>query len=265
MARKLWQYSHGESDNRTSPVPSEVTCKITSMPKWCSRLYSILLACSLIVPALSYAQIVAQTIPEKIEWTWADRPEHPDPALPNVLLIGDSITRAYYGETSRLLQGHANCYLFATSASSGDPRLPIQISEVAAILPHPFAVIHFNNGMHGWSYTEQQYGGGLPQLVATVRKLSPSSTLIWASTTPIRKPTNAGATNARVDERNRLAIAVMQQRHIQVDNQNGLMLQHQDLHQDDVHFTAAGSALQAQQVAELILKALSNNQKPTSK
>src|SRR6266849_689738 len=39
----------------------------------------------------------AQTsIPEEIEWTWELRPAHPNSALPNVLLIGDSITRAYY-------------------------------------------------------------------------------------------------------------------------------------------------------------------------
>src|SRR5580693_7230219 len=96
----------------------------------------------------------AQSVPEKIEWTWADRPEHPDPSLPNVLLLGDSITRGYYPETSRLLAGHANCYLFATSASSGDPRLPTQIAAYSDIAPASFAVVHFNNGMHGWAYTE---------------------------------------------------------------------------------------------------------------
>jgi hypothetical protein len=223
------------------------------MQKRASLVCGVLIASLLVLPA----SIQAQTITEKIEWTWADRPEHPDPAIPNVLLVGDSITRAYYEETSRLLQGHANCYLFATSASSGDPRLLIQISELATIMPHQFAVIHFNNGMHGWKYTERQYGEGLPGFVTAVRKMSPSATLIWASTTPVRKPIDSGATNARVDERNRLASAVMQRQHIQVDDQHDLMLQHQDLHHDDVHFTAAGSAIQAQQVARLILRDLS--------
>ena len=205
--------------------------------------------------------VCAQSITEKVEWTWADRPEHPNPALPDILLIGDSITRAYYAETSRLLDGRANCYLFATSASSGDSRLPKQIADLATMMPSTFAVIHFNNGMHGWEYTEQQYAAGLPGVVAAVRKLSPSAALLWASTTPLRKPTTAGATNQRVDERNRLALAVMQQQHIQVDDQGGLMLQHQDLHQDDVHFTKEGSAVQAQQVAQSILQALSRSAK----
>lgn len=225
------------------------------------RKRSILLL--FLAPILLHTNAPAQThsITEKIKWTWADRPEHPDPKLPNVLLIGDSITRAYYPDTSRLLAGKANCYLFATSASSGDPRLLKQISDLADIMPANFAVIHFNNGMHGWDYTEQQYGQGLPAFVVSVRKLSPSATLIWANTTPVRKPTSAGATNERVHQRNQLALAVMKRGDLTIDDQEGLMLQHQDLHQDDVHFTPAGSAIQAEQVAKYILEALSKPQK----
>jgi hypothetical protein len=210
---------------------------------------------------LTGAPAQTHSITEKIEWTWADRPEHPDPKLPNVLLIGDSITRAYYPDTSRLLAGKANCYLFATSASSGDPRLLKQISGLVDIMPTNFSVIHFNNGMHGWGYTEQQYGQGLPAFVIAVRKVSPSAHLIWASTTPIRKPTAAGATNERVHQRNQLALAVMKRARIAIDDQEVLMLQHQDLHQDDVHFTPAGSAIQAQQAVQTILQALSQSQK----
>jgi hypothetical protein len=210
---------------------------------------------------LTQAPAQTHSITEKIEWTWADRPEHPDPKLPNVLLIGDSITRAYYPETSHLLAGKANCYLFATSASSGDPRLLQQVTGLVDIMPARFAVIHFNNGMHGWGYTDQQYGRGLPAFVIAVRKLSPSASLIWASTTPVRKPTSAGATNERVHQRNQLALTVMKRAHITIDDQEPLMLQHQDLHQDDVHFTPAGSTIQAQQAAQIILQALSQSQK----
>jgi hypothetical protein len=53
----------------------------------------------------------------------------------------------------------------------------------------------------------------------------------------------------------------MKRAHISIDDQEALMLQHQDLHQDDVHFTPAGSAIQAQQVAQTILQALSQSQK----
>jgi hypothetical protein len=60
---------------------------------------------------------------EEIEWTWEVRPAHVDSKLPNVLLVGDSITRNYYPEVERQLSHVANVYLMTTSASVGDPRL----------------------------------------------------------------------------------------------------------------------------------------------
>jgi len=68
------------------------------------------------------ARAQSGSLPESIEWTWEVRPEKPLPALPNVLLIGDSITRAYFPQVQKDLEGVANVYLMATSASIGDPR-----------------------------------------------------------------------------------------------------------------------------------------------
>jgi len=196
-------------------------------------------------------------ITEKIEWTWADRPEHPNGSLPNVLLLGDSITRAYYPETAKELDGVANVYLFATSCSSGDPRLAGQMRDYFAMAGVPFTVVHFNNGMHGWGYSEAQYSGGLLGFVVVLRRASPKASLIWATTTPVRKDaTGVGATNIRIDDRNRLAAVVMARERISIDDQHALMIDHQDLHSDDVHFTEKGSALQAHAVAASVRDAL---------
>ena len=73
------------------------------------------------------------SIPEEIEWTWEVRPPHPDPKLPNVLLLGDSLSRNYFPQVTRDLAGVANVYLMASSTSVGDPRLPHQIREFAAM------------------------------------------------------------------------------------------------------------------------------------
>jgi len=59
-------------------------------------------------------------ITEKIEWTWSDRPAAPAAGLPNVLLVGDSITRGYYPEVEKDLKGVANVYLFTSSTCSGE-------------------------------------------------------------------------------------------------------------------------------------------------
>ncbi len=219
------------------------------------RCLSVLLAiCCCGLSALGQARL---PITEKIEWTWTDRPETATAGLPNVLLVGDSITRGYYPEVPKELSGVANVYLFATSASSGDPRLPGQLQDYFSMIGVPFAAIHFNNGMHGWGYTEEQYAAGLPGMIDALRMGAPKSVLVWASTTPVlHDAAEGGATNARIDERNRLAAAAMSHNGIAIDDQHALMLKHQDLHSGDVHFTEQGSAMQAVEVAASLRKAL---------
>jgi hypothetical protein len=81
--------------------------------------------------------------------------------------------------------------------------------------------------------------------------------LVWATITPVLHDSTKGeSTNARIDERNRLATACMSSQGIRVDDQHALMLQHQSLHADDVHFNEEGSALQAVQVAASLRPAL---------
>jgi len=219
------------------------------------RRISLLVA--IVICALSAMAQTRLSITEKIEWTWTDRPDAPMPSLPNVLLVGDSITRGYFPAAAKELTGAANVYLFATSAASGDPRLPAQLRDYLAMMGLSFAVIHFNNGMHGWGYTEPQYAAGLAGMIAALRAAQPHAVLLWASTTPVLHDSAKGeSTNARIDERNRLAAAVMSREGIATDDQHALMLKHPELHNGDVHFTEAGSAFQAAQVAQSIRQAL---------
>lgn len=196
-------------------------------------------------------------ITEKVEWTWAEKPQSPNPALPNVLLLGDSITRGYYPVAAEKLAGQANCYLFATSASSGDPRLAGQLQAYFHMVAVRFTVIHFNNGMHGWGYTDAQYAEGLPGLLQDLRDDAPGAKLIWASTTPVQNDSETGgATNARIETRNAAAAKLMLANHIPIDDQYTLMTAHENLHNGDVHYTAAGSTIQAEQVVNSIDSAL---------
>lgn len=204
------------------------------------------------------ASLAAQSvsIPEEIEWTWEVRPAHADAKLPNVLLLGDSITRNYFPEVKKDLSGIANVYLMASSTCVSDPRLPHQIAEFAALEKVKFRVVHFNNGMHGWDYTEAQYKAAFPGFLRAVHKVAaPGGALIWATTTPVRADAT-GATNARVDARNEIADALVKAQGITIDDQHALMMKHQDLHQDPVHFNAAGSDLEGDQAAASIRRAL---------
>jgi lysophospholipase L1-like esterase len=193
---------------------------------------------------------------EEIEWTWEVRPAHADVKLPNVLLLGDSITRNYFPEVQRQLDGVANVYLMASSTSVGDPRLARQIEEFSSAEGVKFSVVHFNNGMHGWAYSEKEYRDAFPAFVAKIRAIAPKAALIWATSTPVKKETEPGPTNARVDARNAIAESVVKAAGIAIDDQHGLMLKHPDLYQDSVHFNEDGSKIEGQQAAELIRERL---------
>jgi hypothetical protein len=197
------------------------------------------------------------SIPEEIEWTWEVRPSHADPALPNVLLLGDSITRNYFPEVTKDLKGVANVYLMAVSTSVGDPRLLRQIEEFAAMENVTFRVIHFNNGMHGWDYSEAQYKTALPDLLHSVEQIAPSHhALVWATITPVQIQAFNGATNERINERNQIAQALFSSLGITIDDQHSLMMKHLDTYEDTVHFGPSGAALMGDQAADTIRTAL---------
>jgi hypothetical protein len=209
--------------------------------------------------AVSHAQAVAQnpaSRPEEIEWTWEVRPTHVEPKLPNVLLVGDSITRNYFPEVQRQLTDVANVYLFASSTSVGDPRLTHQLDEFAAMENIPFSVVHFNNGMHGWTYSEAEYKSAFPSLLHELHGIAPNASLIWATITPVKGEKSPGPTNARIDARNSIALSFIAKAGIPVDDQHDLMTQHKDQYEDDVHFNPTGASIQGKQVAEFVRASL---------
>jgi hypothetical protein len=218
-----------------------------------------ILALVVIVAALPATLVRAQPLaedhasnPEEIEWTWEVRPTHVDSKLPNVLLVGDSITRNYYPETQRQLSGVANVYLMATSASVGDPRLPQQLADFSAMEAVHFNVVHFNNGMHGWTYSEGDYRVAFPSFLAALHTIAPGASFIWATTTPVKVDAVPGPTNARVDARNSIAQIFIKDAGIPVDDQHELMTHHSDQYEDTVHFNTAGAAVQGRQAAQQI-------------
>jgi len=202
----------------------------------------ILLAWSNSLPAQAPASLL-----EEIEWTWEVRPTHCDPKLPNILLLGDSITRAYYPAVARRLTGKANVYLMATSASIGDPRLASQIADFAAAEAVHFSLVHFNNGMHGWAYTESQYERAFPSFLQAIQGAAPGARLIWATTTPVKVDASPGPTNRRIESRNAIAKTLVQKADLAIDDQHELMMHHLDAYQDTVHFNENTAEIQAAQ------------------
>jgi lysophospholipase L1-like esterase len=223
------------------------------------RFASSLLISNLLILLTGVSSPSAQgtsSLLEDIEWTWEVRPTHYNPKLPNVLLLGDSITRNYYPAVARRLAGKANAYLMATSASVGDPRLPLQIADFATAQAVQFSLVHFNNGMHGWVYTESQYEHGFPSFLRAIQDAAPGARLIWATTTPVKVDASPGPTNSRIEARNAIAKTLVQKAAVLIDDQHELMMHHLDTYEDTIHFNENGAEIQGAQAAATMERAL---------
>jgi lysophospholipase L1-like esterase len=213
--------------------------------------------------AINLAGAAPETKPparESIEWCdiWISHANETN--FPRVLLIGDSITRDYYPEVEKRLCDRAYVARLATSRFMGDPVL---LKEIALVLDEEkFDVVHFNNGMHGWQHSEEEYRKALPKLIKTIRAHAPKAKLIWASTTTLRDAkgvsgdTKAVYSDERIAARNAIAEEIMTTQHIPTDDLNAAVRGHPEYHSDNVHFNGQGIEIQAAQVSAEIEKFL---------
>ncbi|MFT5471543.1 MAG: hypothetical protein ACI8UO_006678, partial [Verrucomicrobiales bacterium] len=129
--------------------------------------------------------------------------------LPNVLLIGDSISEGYTLQVRELLKGKANVHRIPKNGGPARTAMP-QIDEWLG--DTKWDVIHFNWGLHDLMFFPpptvdpdqyererlEQYEKNLRTLVARLKLTG--SELIWASSTPVpdemsspRSPPNRSA------------------------------------------------------------------------
>lgn len=197
---------------------------------------------------------------ESIEWCdiWISHANETN--LPRVLLIGDSIARDYYPEVEKQLAGKAFVARLSTSRFVADPVL---LKEIELVLSETkFDVIHFNNGMHGWQHSEEEYRKTLPKFIETIQADAPKAKLIWAATTPLRDgkgvsyDTGSEYSDERIADRNAIAAEIVTAKNIPIDNLNEAVRGHPEYHSDNVHFNGQGIQIQAAQVSAEIEKFL---------
>jgi hypothetical protein len=196
---------------------------------------------------------------ETIEWCniWVAEAARTD--LPRVLLVGDSICNGYHNEVARQLQGKAHVAMLATSAGIEDPALAAAIKLL--LKNYKFAVVHFNNGLHAFDYTEEEYRRDFPHVLKVIQKSAPGAKLIWATSTPIRRTApnlnELRADNERVKARNKIVVELAAAAGIPVDDLYGVVEKHPEYFADDgIHYKPEGRAAQAKQVAKMVLDAL---------
>ncbi|AMY08551.1 GDSL-like Lipase/Acylhydrolase [Luteitalea pratensis] len=185
-----------------------------------------------------------------------------DPALPRVLLIGDSISIGYTLTTRALLQGKANVHRIPVN---GGPTINGLENVDQWLGVGKWHVIHFNWGLHDVKVMDdgkhqvsiEKYEKNLAELVERLKRTG--ATLIWASTTPVP---DAEVTPPR---RNRDVIAynlaanrVMAQNGITIDDLYAVALPrlHEIQRPANVHYTDAGYEVLAARVAASVRAAL---------
>lgn len=199
-------------------------------------------------------------------------PPEVDPALPNVLLIGDSISIGYMVSARKALAGKANVWRPATNCGPTTRGLE---SLDGWIGDRKWDVIHFNFGLHDLKYMGP--GGKnladpkaddsfqqvpIDQYAANIRTIAErlkatGATVIWRETTPV--PDGCAGRVAGDSKRYNQAAAgvIAEVGEIQTDPMFDFAIEHSQLQRPaNVHYTAEGSAVLGKHVAEVVANAL---------
>ena len=220
------------------------------------KIIAIVAVAALALPAMAREHIER----EYVEWTdvWLPGAERAD--LPHILIIGNSITKGYTPKVEKALEGRAYVGRFSNSKCLGDPAL---LDELESVLKHnKFDIIHFNNGLHGAGYSEEEYDKAFPKLIKLIRKYQPNAKLIWATTTPVRcgeGMTGFTEFSDRVKVRNEIAMKhINKDGNIMVDDLWGVVVDHPEYYAggDGTHPVESGWEALAAQVTKVLDKVL---------
>lgn len=176
-----------------------------------------------------------------------------DPALPNVLLIGDSVSRGYTQAVRKALAGKANVHRAPANCgptASGLKDIDAWLASAPNVVT--WDVIHFNFGIHDRNTPLSDYTKRLDQLVERLKRTG--ARLIWASTTPIPDDPDTKQKAVSIVDRNAAAAAVMQHHGVAIDDLFGLITPHLAELQPpkDVHFSGKGYDMLGEKVANSI-------------
>jgi acetyl esterase len=188
-----------------------------------------------------------------------------NPELPDVLLIGTSISIGYTSKVRKILVGKANVYRIPQNG--GHTRTMLDNQEIW--LPgKKWDVIHFNFGLHDLKYVidgkldqngEQvvpieEYQLNMDTIVSILKNsLTEQGKIIFATTSVIPEQAKGRVKGDEV-KYNTAALQVMSKYpEIRIDDQYSLTLRHpEEQREQNVHFHPKGKERQGKQAAEII-------------
>ncbi|MDR1141680.1 MAG: SGNH/GDSL hydrolase family protein [Planctomycetaceae bacterium] len=210
----------------------------------------------------------------------------PNPDLPNVLILGDSISEGYTLPVRKLLHGKANVYRPMNAKNTapencGNTKMGLRHLDrwidTKQIGGKKWDVIHFNWGL--WdinrriphnqdntgirdkingtiSFTEKEYAENLEKIVEKLK--TTGAKLIWGNTSFVPEGEEGRVLGDEI-KYNAVAAEVMKNHHIPIDDIHGLTSRFEPSFfraPGDVHYKNTGSQKIAELVTEQIKKAL---------
>ncbi len=189
---------------------------------------------------------------ETFEWvqSWVDHAE--EKTLPRVLLIGDSITRGYESAVRRLLSGVCHVDFVATSYAIDNPTFHSIVTGILDDLP--YALVHFNHGLHGWHISDKEYETRMEQFASALAERAKvmlvTSTVVLTQNKQEEDPKYKLPLHAR----NEAVLRIADKRGYPIDDlASASRAVPTEEHTDDgFHYTTAGYEMLAEQVAREI-------------
>jgi lysophospholipase L1-like esterase len=200
-----------------------------------------------------------------------------DPALPRVLIIGDSISMGYTPPLRELLKGKVNVHRIPENGHAtvdGLKKLDEWLGDTK------WDLIHFNFGLHDLKKLDEngkavaspdqghyhvpldEYENNLRELVKRLEKSG--ARLVWRNTTPVPEGTGFRAAG---DEKKYNAVAekIMKEHRITIDDHWSAVKKYPEWQRpQNVHFPAKGSRALAELAAKTILAELEKGEEPAS-
>lgn len=200
-----------------------------------------------------------------------------NPALPNILIYGDSISMDYTLQVRNKLKAKANVYRIHCNGGDTARVIPAMINMHKQMAKHwlfKWDVIHFNSGLHDLKYLDKNrkydtvngkqvrstkdYKKKLKEIVEYFKKIAPDAKIIFATTTPVPEKSR-GRIAGDAAKYNKAALEVLKNYPTAINDLYSLTKPNQLIwwrNPGDVHYKKPGTIAQGNMVADTIIKAL---------
>ncbi|WNR42781.1 SGNH/GDSL hydrolase family protein [Paenibacillus roseipurpureus] len=198
---------------------------------------------------------------EQNEWCDFWWQEAPQQNKKRVLLVGDSISRAYRPYVNEKLKGEIYVDQLSSSRALDNSALLIELDYMLKLNESKYHGIHFNNGLHGMHLSADQYEHHLEKVIQHIIAQIDAEKMILAFSTPVTitdVPTELDSKlNHIVIDRNKAMERLAHKYQLQINDLYTPMLGKSEYRVNDgYHYNALGDKALAEIVVSSILKSM---------